>query len=182
MSTSNPAEVMRVPGRLVVTPTNLATSFPYGGTELGVMVDHALVPNQQVYLIRAEEYGGIPVEGVHGGESWVLVAVLKSWDPTALDLLFPGLAAGTTTQKPRVYGNDSIGSKLADRVVKLLFAPHDEDRHPMVLFYAALPCVEESARIRLVAAENLAIPVVFHAILDQSSRLMEWGMRQDLTL
>lgn len=182
MSTRNPAHVLRVPGHLIANPTNLNSVFPFGGTGLGVLVDHVLIPTQQAYLIRGEEYGGVPVEGVQGGEAWILAAALKSWDPTALAKFFPGLSTGAVTQHPVVSSPAGVGGKLSDRAFKLFFSPEDQDRHPSLIFYAVMGLVEESARIVLNEATNLSIPVVFHAILDSSERTVAWGMRQDLPL
>lgn len=181
MSTPNVRDVLRVKGRLSFNPTNVASgSYPWGGTSLGVVSRVYAVPSKAVYLVRAEEYGGVPTEGVEAGESWILRTRLESWDYDALAKIFPSVAAGTTTQHAVVTGPSNVGGVLSDRSVKLLFTPDDEDRHLMVLFYKALPVADGEMPFK--ADERWGLAVDWHAIYDASSRLYQIGRRQDLSL
>ncbi len=44
MGTTDVSQVLRVPGRLCINPTNLATAWPHGGTGLGVVGSSVLEP------------------------------------------------------------------------------------------------------------------------------------------
>ena len=179
MSTRHPADVLRVPGRLVINPTDLTGTLPYGGTELGVVGETSLLPAQQAYLIRAEEYGGVPVEAIQAGEAWAL----RSFDADALARVFSSAGSDAVAQQPYVASpGTAVGTKVSARAVKLAFCPEDYDRHPFLILYSALPLVEETARLRLSGAAGLEIPVVFHATYDASSRLIWWGNRHGATL
>lgn len=184
MSAWDPRNVFRAPGRLVMNPTSLAAgqSYPWGGAELGVVREVAAIPNQQNYIVRAEEYGGVAAEVIQGGESWVLVAVLASYDKSLLAKLFNSAAVETATGRAQISFPGSPGTKASGRSLKLLFSPDDFDHHPMLVLYNAIPLVEESARIKLSARDPFEIPVAFHGTYDGSSRLMAMGMRQGLTL
>lgn len=183
MAVPDVRHALRVPGRLSISPSSLTSgSYPWGGTALGLTRGIVAVPSQANYIIRGEEYGGAPVDGVHAGEALVIVGRLNQWDATALGKLFPGVTTGATTQQPLVTGQATPGSLISDRGVVLLFTPDDVDHHPFVLLYNALPLVEDAARLSLNRTEDTEIGFAFHAVLDASSRLYQIGWRHDLTL
>lgn len=183
MSLGNVRNVLRVPGRLSIAPSSVSSgSYPWGGTALGVVDEVALVPNQSVYWIRAEEHGGLPAEGVRVSERWMLVATLRTYDADALGKLFPDKGTGTTTQHPTVGSAMTVGSKVSARAVVLVFTPDDVDHHPMVVFHQAYPAVEEAARIALSAGTRWGIPTAWYAGLDANSKDVTIAMRHDVSL
>lgn len=183
MSTPNVADALRVPGRLSIDPSAVSTgSYPWGGTGLGLHNGIVALPHKVTYLVRAAEYGMVPVEAIECGEAWTIAARLASVDATALGKLFSGYAAGSVTGHPLLTGPSGVGSKTSTRKAALLFTPLDEDNHPCVLFYAALPLLTEDGEIPFKKSDLWGLPVVWHATPDATKRLYQMGRRQDLTL
>ena len=77
MATARVRDILRIPGRLVINPTNLNSAFPHGGTELGLTRDAEMRFGITTSLVTAEEWGQAPVEAVYTGESAVFAAVWK---------------------------------------------------------------------------------------------------------
>ena len=65
---------------------------------------------------------------------------------------------------------------------KLMFCPDAEDHQPFLIFYNAMPLVQEAAEIQLTLTADLEIAVAFHAAPDATYRTYAWGLREDLTL
>src|SRR5689334_14305454 len=179
----SPRDVLSVPGRLSINPASLTSgSYPWGGTGLGLVREIVAMPRQRNYAIRAEEYGMVPVEAIQAAEAWMVVGILASHDDDALKKLFMSGATGTTTQRTLVTAPGTVGSRVSDRAVALLFTPEDTDRHDFLLLYKALPLVDEAAQIRFSGKDPQEIAVAFEAIYDGSNRLAAWGKRHDISL
>ena len=188
MSTGSVRDVLRVPGKLVINPTDITAAFPHGGTELGLTRDSEMRFGIKTELVHAEEWGNQPVESVYCGESAVFAAVLREWDNDALSNIFPNTGTGSVSGDKTILGRvDGVGVNRAGYLLSgksfiLLFSPKSVDRHPMVIIRKAIPMVEESSLLQLSLAEELGIAVVFQAIPDSSDRLYDVGKREDLTL
>ena len=65
MSTGSVRDVLRVPGKLVINPTDITAAFPHGGTELGLTRDSEMRFGIKTELVHAEEWGNQPVESVY---------------------------------------------------------------------------------------------------------------------
>lgn len=183
MSAPDVANALRVPGRLSIDPTSLTSgSYPWGGYGLGVHSGIVALPHRHVEVIRGGEYGMVPVEAIECGEAWTIVSRLQSVDPTALAKFFAGYSTGATTGHPLITGPSGVGSKVSDRKAALLFTPFDEDNHPCVLFYAALPILTEDGEIPFKKSDLWGLPVEWHATMDATKRLYQIGRRHDLTL
>lgn len=188
MSTALVRDVLRIPGRIVINPTNLASAFPHGGTEMGLTRDAEMRFGISTSLVTAEEWGQAPVESVYTGESAVFAAVLREWDNDAIDNIFPNTGTGATSGDRSILGRVSGGSfnragyLLSNKSFILLFSPKAVDRHPMVLVRKAIPMVEETSLMRLSLAEEFGIGVVFQAIPNSTGQVYDIGKREDLTL
>ena len=188
MSAPDVRDVLRVPGKLVINPTDITAAFPHGGTEIGLVRDSQLRFGYRTDLVHAEEWGGQPVESVYCGEVALFAAVLREWDDDALSNVFPNTGTGAISGNRTILGRVSGGSfnragyLLSGKSFVLCFSPRSVDRHPMVIVRKAIPMVEETALLQLSLAEELGIGVVFQAIPDSSGRLYDVGKRGDLTL
>lgn len=186
MTTPNVANMLRVPGKLVHSPSTLSGSFPYGGTGLGVFTSVTIQPVQLHCPIVAEEYGGVQTDAVYGGEQMRLVATLREFDADSLGTIFPCYAAGNSggpTLVGDVDGSARAGSRLGSLAKVLLFAPDSPDAGgPWLLARRALPLVNETAAMALRGNETWGVSVMFALTPDSSGRQFSIGARRDITL
>ena len=194
MGTSHPRNMRRLKGRLVLGPTDLTTTFPYGGTELGLCRSASFVFGIKYAPIQAEEFGGNAVEWVYQTESAVLSAVLREYDDDMVSSLFINgergfetdgtktTASGKPVIKGDIQGAIKPGGVVTAKIIKLLFAPDDEDHHEFLVMYNALPMIEEASQMKLTAADWAEIGVVFHAVPDSAGKLYQFGRKTDISL
>lgn len=177
-------EVLRAPGKLSINPQSvLSGAYPWGGTAIGVWTGIYADFRRVTYIVRAEEHGGQPVEAIEAGEGLEVLGRLSSVDPSALALLFPTVASGTTTQRPLVTGNVSNAGKLAStRAAALLFTPENLDRVPFVYLPVALPLLEDTAQLMLGADRRWGIPAKFLSVPSSAGQTYQMGPRKDLVL
>lgn len=184
MATPNVRDITTIPGRLCMNPTSLTSSYPGGGTGLGIVQDIALEIEQPYKFVQAEEFGGQTVESIITREGCALGAILRSWDPDALALLFPNTSVGATSGQRKVAAPGSIrpGENLSSRSCVLVFWPDDPDRHPFFVMRRALPAVKETMSVALRIDQEYGVPAMFFGIQDTSGRLYDWGNGYDITL
>ncbi len=187
MATPNPRDVLRVPGRLSASPTDLTTAYPHGGTALGVVKHIVFRPNAQYVegmIVTAEEYGGEMVEALQGPEGAVLGAVLSSWDDDAVAQIFPNSATGATTGNvfTTAPGSNRAGSLLSGRAVPIMFTPLDEENLPSLILYRAVPSIEESAALSLTLGDEFGLGLIFAGIRNTSGNLWTMGLKRDISL
>lgn len=186
MAAPDVRRALRVSGRLCWNPTDLSGSYPFGGTALGLVRSAALRVRETPHVIRAEEFGGIPVEAVYTGEEYVLACVLSSWDADAVSLTSEDSSAGGATgrrvlsSRPGASGARA-GSLVSSRSGILYFSP-ESDSHPGVLFRKALPFREGISEWALRIAEEFGIPQLWLAVPDADGDTLQVGLRQDLSL
>lgn len=187
MATPSPTQALKVRGRLCWDPTDLTGTYPFGGTALGLVRGTALRVRTAHHVIRAEEFGGAPVEALYTADEYTFVAILSSWDADAATNLLLDAAAGSTTSRPVVKQRPTVDDKRAGTLVStqagiLYFSP-DADQHPGVLMRRALPMPEESGTWQLSLAHEFGVPMVFLATPpDDGNPAVEVGLREDLTL
>jgi hypothetical protein len=180
---SNPRNISTFPGKLVLNPTSLTSTYPGGGTELGIVQDIVLTIDQPYKFVQAEEFGGQTVEGIVTKEGCSLGAILRSWDRDALTKLFPNTSQGSVSGKRLVTAPGTIrpGEQLSARSAVVVFWPDDRDRHPMLVLWRALPAIKETSEIQLKLSEEYGVPALFFGIQDTSGRLYSWGMAHDIS-
>jgi hypothetical protein len=188
MAVADVGDVLKLPGRLCINPTDLSLDFPHGGTALGLTRAAEFRFGIQTSIVTAEEWGQQPVEAVYAGASAVFGCVLREWDNDAISAIFPNTGTGTISGDSTILGRvDGVGVNRAGHLFSaqalvLLFSPRSVDRHPMVLVRKALPMPDETAMIQASLAQEFGIGVVFQAIPDSSDRTYDIGARGDLTL
>jgi hypothetical protein len=186
VTTFNPRDISKIPGKLCVNPTDLSTAFPHGGTGLGVVRNIVFRPGFEYRDVTAEEFGGQVVERIPVRQGCVLTATLQSFDSEALREMFWNTEEGTVSGKRGVKestaGSVRAGVLLSTRSVVLCFSPDDTDRAPMLLIRRALPCAQESHDVTLNLNSDIALAVGWIGINDTSGRLYDWKYRKDITL
>lgn len=182
MATPNVRDILRVPGKLCINPTNLTAAFPHGGTALGIVHDVAIRLEQPCQYITAEEYGNQKIEGVIVTSGCSLGFILRGWDNDCLNRLFPNTFLGGVTGKRYIVDPGTIrpGERLTSRAVVLLFSPDDPNRHPMFEMFSAVPAVDETREIQMRMDEDFGIPVIFHGLRSVGDALYKFGFAHDL--
>lgn len=188
MSTADLNQSLSAPGRLVINPTSLSGSFPYGGTQIGEVRDVRVVITGGWFDVEAEEFGGAIVESVWSGENVALGCYLRQFDETAVATVFPNTKTGTTTKRVAVtHYMDAAspvrpGHLLSSRGVKLLFVPFDVDRVRAVYFSRALPRTNESVALQRALGVREEIPALFLAIPNASGKVYQIDFIREITL
>lgn len=168
MATADPLSALEVPGRLVKNPTNLAGSFPYGGTELGLLKDVAWELVDVYQRHRAEEFGVAVMGDLWCGEAFSLAFALRSLDDDALAAVWPNTRVGAVSQHRVLYGPGTRKPGMLTETAKaaaLLFVPDDLQNHDAVMLPRALPRRDRLSRVplhlngeQLLGSTWLAIP------------------------
>ncbi len=186
MSTANVRNVEFIPGKLIVDPTDLTTTDPYGGTEIGLTRMHIWDPHVRTAKYTGMEHGGIVTEVSYQGEQPVFLAILREFDDDALNKIFANTVWGPTTGKRgiRYYPGDSDYSQpgylLSNKALKLLFVPKSPNQHRAILLWNAIAAPQEDFRISLKASEEVGLPIAFYAGVDSSKRCYDWMMLADM--
>ena len=184
MTAPNLAALLRVPGRLIVSPTDFLAASPYGGTILGMVRGVEVRMDIRSNLVTAEEWGGVTTEVVYAGETVVLAAILREWDSDAVASVFPYAASGAATGRRVASQTVDAGTRAGTRrtAAGIVFAPLAADAHPWVYFPAAIPLLDQSVRFGLGLDQEAGFGAVWHAVPDDSGRVYQIGFRPDLTV
>lgn len=185
MATPDIRNVLRNPGRFCINPTDLTAPYPHGaGTPLGTIRTVSAIPGVTHQDITAEEFGAEIVDKVYIREAWNITGILREFDSDALSTIFRGTATGASGNKTINYPASVRGGALvSDSSVVLCFSPDDIDHGGrMILFYRALPMVDEAAELQNTINDNLEVAIAFVGIRDASGRVVSIGKRQDLSL
>lgn len=183
MATSSSLNILRIPARLVLTPTDLTTTFPYGGTALGMSRETVFEFGQRQYVETAEEWGGAPTRVFALGEHGMLKCILRSWDADAIGAVWPTYVAGTSgapTVVPDVNGSNRAGKVVSGAVI--MVCPIARDQSPFVLLYNAMPLPAEASAFRLSRKTEAGLEVAWHAAPGSDGRPYALGKLEDLTL
>lgn len=191
MGTPAASQVLRMPARLVASPTSMAGTFPFGGTALGETRDIKVRWGFEVGMIVDEGASDPHFAGVATGFALVASCRLRAVDPDALLKVFLNTKLGTWNDR-KVYESAksaNVGYKRPGAAVEkgnfaLLIAPLDESRHPFFILYNAMPILAPDAEIDYSRAREVGIQVGFHAACDNDSTLrrFDWGRKGSLTL
>lgn len=187
MATATLTNILRLRGRLVAAPTDLAAAFPHGGTELGLTRSAIFKYGVITTEITAEEYGGHITEATYQAESAMFAGVLRDYDRDAVNRIFAQTAAGGGDGAVRrVFHNATHGGiLLSSRSIVLLFAPvagNATTGHPHILMYNAVPMPDAVAELQLSAGVEAGVAFAFRCIPDATERIYNIGRRGDLTL
>lgn len=178
MGTLDLTKVIRTTGRLAISPTDLGTAYPHGGTDLGAVTSVMVLPGIETVDIRAEEFGGEVVETILAGQNPVLVADLRQWlDSDAAGTTWPN----TSTTKVLHPSSNRAGYKMSGDAVSVIFTPDNTTAHPAVLFYKAIPIARPEAELPLSVTREMRHPVAFKGIRNGSGLTYEIDLLANLT-
>ena len=183
MAAGDAARVIRAPGRIVIGPTNLSTTYPYGGTEVGKSNLCAVLPIGTPFRVECEGLGEAS-DILEPNNHYVFACFLRGWDNDAVQqLLAGGYNAGATTQHAffdvpqNVPGASSIG-----RAVILLYVPDDLVHTPAVLIYRGIPDWSEGSELSFQRGSDLGIPLAVDCLRDANANMLRIGRLADLSL
>ena len=184
MSIATPSRVLRVPGRLVVAPTDLSAAFPFGGVAVGNVRTVVLQSLGGNFRVMAEGLGETSnvLEAEH---HWVFSCFLRGWDDDAVAQLWgDNYALGAVSQHATVNipGTAMAGASALGRAKKLLYVPDDPVRAPAVLVYRGVPDWSEGAELAFQRGAELGLPLAVECVRDTSDRILSIGRLADLTL
>ena len=185
MTAPLPANIARVPGRLILTPTSLSTSAPHGGTYLGVTRDQELRVGAKYHMETAEEWGGAPARVFYvGSGKAVFACVMRSFDKDAMALL-PETSTGAVTQDTSIAPDVNSDSTRAGRSLSgslIMFSPIALETQPVVILYNAVPMWDEAARLQLSIKAEMAPALMFACMPDSQGRTYFVGKIADGSL
>ena len=186
MATARARDVLKIPGKLVKDPTDLAAAYPYGGTELGLYRSVVFNPGMSYRPILAEEHAMAAVEVLVGEMAPTVACTLRSYDDDAIAAIFPQQAAGGTSGHKviswKATGTGRAGTRVSQSSMKLLFVPNAPIRHPAIYIPDAMPAIAEDASVALSSGSEWGVNIVFHCRPDATDRLALAGRIVDLTL
>lgn len=179
---NDPLQALETPGRIVKDPTSFSGSFPYGGTELGLVRDVAWTLTEVRTRVRAEELGVAVVGDLFAGEAFVLAFALRGQDDDAKAAVWPNTRVGARTQRRVLYGP---GTRKPGALVEnyaacaLLFVP-DDPEHDAVILPRAIPRRTEAPVTCHLGAEKLQL-VSWLALPGANGLAYEVGPMADFT-
>lgn len=184
MSAPLPQNTLRIRGRLITTPTDLTAAESYGGTYLGDFdeISWELVPLGAD--LTAQEFGGVPYEGIENGLVMSFGARLRTWDADMIAALFPSAMVTTTAGSPtvRFSASSHLGLKKSARAVKILCAPEHPERETALLAYAAVPQLEATARASHSLGADWGLPLLFTCYPTTAGDIADYGLIRNLEL
>lgn len=184
MATANVRNVIRMPARLAINPTNLLGAFPHGGTALGLARDLVFNYGYRTDIATAEEYGGVVTRAFYAGERPYVAAVLREFDNDAISNIFPNSTVGTVSGNRYVTFTPNAGNRpgydLTGKTYKLAICPISSKTHPFVIIYYAMPALAETAKLNASLNEEVGIGVVFWAGLNSGNQCYAHGRAEDL--
>lgn len=186
MASGTITRTIRNPGRLVVDPTSLSGSYPYGGTEVGLSTQATLsVLSDEPFRVWSEGLGEV-TDVLEPNKRFAFSCLLRGWDHDAIELLFPrNYAAGAVSPNHALYqepGTRTPGQSASGRAVVLLFVPDDLLHGKAVLCYSAIPEWTSGAEFVFQRSGELLLPVVADCLRNSSGLTLEVGTFGDLTL
>jgi hypothetical protein len=177
--------MIRAPGRLVASPTDLTLDYPYGGTELGKAKLAVLATFGQSFRVPCEGLGGEASDLIGAPSYYVFSCFLRGWDDDAIQSLFQnnfvqGAVSGHSVLREPF--NRVGGSSEFSRAIKMLYVPDDIINAPAVVIYAGIPDWTDGAEIAFQRGEELGIPLAVECLRGSTGKIVEVGRLADLSL
>ena len=185
--------ILRVPGRLAISCTDLNLAWPHGGTGLGAVMDVIFRRYSQDYPITIEEGGGEPVEYLQAGSVYGCVAFARGWDDDVLEAAFQA-NTGAVSGKSVIDIDSTVeaGTRLKSFAKTLVFTPegstHAKDptkpdaKAPFWVLYSAIPMLDGAPDFALQRTAELGLPLLFMGLRDGSGRILSVGPRADVSV
>jgi len=177
--------VLRISGRVAISPTDFSGSFPFGGTEIGSVGSVVSVPGNFSAVIEGEEFGGHVLDTVISTRGYIVAFMLRTYDDDAWSTVFPFTEAGGVSGKTLVRVNPTTsrpGSLGSAQAVSLLFYPDNPLHHPALYFKKAIPEIDEAAELASDLRTEFQVPAIFRAIPPASGDTAQQGLFEDFTL
>lgn len=187
VSFTNSTRVIRAPGKVISTPTDLADAAgtgEYGGTIIGSIKLVVLVPLGRPYVVECEGRGEAS-DILEANKKYVVHLFLRGWDKSAvLSLLAGGYAAGATTGNAvwTEPGSKTPGQSATGRALTWLFAPDDTHNHPALIIRAGIPDFTDGAEIAFQRGEEFGLSMSIECLRNATNQILDLGHLADLTL
>lgn len=168
----------------MVGPTNLATAYPYGGTEVGKARLCVLQPRGTGFRVMSEGLGEA-TDVLESSNEYVFSCFLRGWDDDAVAQFFSGGYTAGSTSKHAVWaepGTTTPGASALGRAVVLLYVPDDVIHVPAVLIYRGVPDWTPGSELALQRGEELGLPVTLECLRDANDNILAVGLLADLSL
>jgi hypothetical protein len=184
MSAGNVNRIIRAPGRLVCSPTDLGAAFPYGGIPLGKSRNMVLKSLSTRFRVYAEGLGEA-TDVLEDDQHYVAGCILRGFDDDAVQQLFPfnyskGAVSGHAMLD--VPAGQGPGYSGYTRRKVLLYVPDNPIDHPALLLYAGIADWAENVELAFQRGDELGLPVAIQCLRDTQSRILKLGRLADLTL
>ncbi len=184
MSAPLASKIIRAPGRLLISPTNLSAAYPYGGIEIGKVRAVVLKPLGTNAVVMSEGLGEA-TDILEANNRWVLSCFVRGWDDDAVQQLqSDSHSIGAVTQHALfTYPlNARPGSSGLSRAKALIYVPDDIVNAPCVLAYRAIPNLDDGAQLEWQRNNELGMPMAFELLRGVSGKILQIGRLPDLTL
>ena len=187
MSFLSNARVIRAPGTVVHTPTDLtdaAGTGEYGGTLIGRTRAVVVQPLAAPYQVQSEGLGEAS-DVLTAANDYIVSLFLRGWDRNAVSVLLPGgYTQGSTTHQAlwQAPGTETPGESALSRAKIWLFVPEDTVHVPCVLVRSGVPDFADGAEIALQRDEEFGLAMVLKCMRDSGGRMLDIGHLEDLTL
>lgn len=155
MANYDVAKIMRVPSRIYVD-----------GVQIGVTKAIRFMPNVKYAPITAEEFGHVAQKMILISQAPTVAMIIRDYDAAAFDALFPGSASGVVTGSVL---NPKTASSMESKEVELKIVPLQSNA-PGLIFYRAVPMLQESAELRYGYNSDIGVAAVFAALADASGK------------
>lgn len=165
MAQSNINALLRVPGRLCLAPSNMSGSFPFGGTDLGLVADVVVVPGQVTKELREEGLGVVTKHGIGLGEAVKIRLAVRSLEQGHGSHFFVAATGDVTGEESIIHNPVANPPGGVVATVSLMFCPFDETQD-FVWLPAAAPHVDEAAEL----AKSIRREGFFFAVFDATPR------------
>lgn len=181
----NPTErIIRAPGRVVVSPTNLGWEYPYGGHELGRVKAAVLTGLGSTHRVYSEALGEATAV-LEADNHWIFSCFIRGWDNNAVEhLLDTGYMPGQVTGHSmyNVPGNATPGDNAAARGKVILFVADDVVHAPSCILYNAIPDWADGFELAFQRTEEIGLPLAFDCLRNSNNLTLTVGRFADLTL
>lgn len=178
------SRVIRAPGRVVVNPTDLSTTYPYGGTEIGKTRLCVLQSLGTAFRVESEGLGEA-TDRLESSNHFVFSCFVRGWDDDAIAKFFSGGFTTGATSGHAVYsepGTTTPGASALGRSVSLLYVPDDLIHVPALLIYRGVPDWTDGAELAFQRGSELGLPIALDCLRDFNDRILSMGMLADLSV
>lgn len=163
-------DVLNIPGRIALSPTDLTADFPHGGTALGFIGEAAWRPNYQYRPWLQREKGQLAFDMVEVPTNGVLVFLARQWDPDVISQIYPTTTSQTDGSELATLPGGKKNRFIGGTGLKLVYSPLDTTR-PGLLVYNAIPTLSSPFELVFGRAVETVHLVTLFLLQDSSGRM-----------